>query len=161
MIGQHRLHRGKFIAADLTCTDLCTAGLHVEAPTVLVLCKGDRQCPVLTADRQDSLAVTGVFKVVLLAVLLQERIHIFALHAFAGDVIVPVIAQQFGQACLVGVFRAQCFDKGFRGLFRGWKGLLCRRHARPQQAGGYNQDMREQARESLQSRMVVQRRPPL
>ncbi|MNX66474.1 hypothetical protein D3C86_975690 [compost metagenome] len=155
------MHRGKFIAADLTCTDLGTAGLHVEAPTVRGFGHGDGQCPVLAANRQDGLAVAGVFNVVLLAVLLQERIHIFALYAFAGDVAVPVAAQQLGQACLVGVFGAQCFDKGLCCLFRGWKGLLCRRHARPQQAGGYRQDMREQTRESLQSRMVFQRRPPL
>ncbi|MNF83014.1 hypothetical protein D3C84_653270 [compost metagenome] len=143
MVGLHRLHRGQFVAANSPCTYFGIAGLGVEAPTLRVFYQGERQCPVFTADRQHRLVVVGFLNVVLFVVLLQERIHILALHAFARDETVPFIAQQFCQACLIGVFGTQCFDERLNGLLWRWKYLLCRCNARPGQAGSDRKDMRE------------------
>ncbi|MNT97328.1 hypothetical protein D3C72_2396300 [compost metagenome] len=65
----------------------------------------------------------------LLAVKLQKRIHVTALDATSRDETAPVFTQQLRQAFLIGVFSTQCFDERLGSLFRGWKGLLCRRHA--------------------------------
>src|SRR3989344_161774 len=68
VIGQRRLHRGQLVAANLPGTKLRTAGLDVETPTLRAFYDGDRQCPVLTAHRQNRLVVAGFFNLVLLVV---------------------------------------------------------------------------------------------
>ncbi|MNN14389.1 hypothetical protein D3C81_1274520 [compost metagenome] len=161
MIGQHRLHRVKLVAANSTCTDFGTAGLRVEAPAIGVFDQRNRHCPVVCTDVQNSLSITGFFNPVLLAVMLQKCIHVFALYAFARDEAVPFAAQQLCQACLVGVLRAQCFDERFDSLFWRWKYLLCRCDTRPQQAGRHRKHLRKRAHESFHLRMIFQRRPPL
>ncbi|MCY1451362.1 hypothetical protein D9M71_682250 [compost metagenome] len=116
---------------------------------------------MLAAYRQNRLVVRSFFDLVLLVILLEERLHVFALRAVARDVAAPVFTQQLGQAFLIGGFRTQRFDERLRGLFRRWKFLLCRRDARPGQANSDRQGMHKQAPACLYSRMVIQRRPPL
>ncbi|MNM52427.1 hypothetical protein D3C81_635050 [compost metagenome] len=107
VVGQHRLHGAQFVAANAPGADFGAAGLEVEAPALVALGQRYGQGPVITAHRQNGLALRRPVDAVLRAVLLQERLHVAALHTPARNIGTPVIAQQLGQAGFIRLLLAQ------------------------------------------------------
>jgi len=81
---------------------------------------------VCAAHREDGLAILRPVDAVLRAILLQEGVHVTALHTTARYVVTPVIAQQLGQAGFIGFRFAQRRNEGVHGLFRCREGFLRR-----------------------------------